>query len=105
MAVYERVRGVLRELGPVEIRASKSQIAFRRRRGFAYLWLPGQYLRKPAAELVLSFSLGRHDASPRFKEVVHPSPTHWMHHLEVDGPDDIDGEVVAWLTEAAERAS
>jgi hypothetical protein len=55
--------------------------------------------------VVLSVALGRRDASPRFKEVVQPSPTHWMHHLEVDGPDDIDDEVVAWLAEAAERAS
>jgi hypothetical protein len=103
--VYEKVRSCLVDLGPVEVRTTKSQIAFRRRRGFAYLWLPGQYLKHPDAEVVLSIALGRHDGSERFKEVVHPVARHWMHHLELHGPDEIDDEVVAWLREAAERAS
>jgi len=104
LAVYFRVRSVLEQLGPVDIRTSQSQVAFRRARGFAYLWLPGQYLAKPAADVVLSFALGRPDPSPRLKEVVHPSPGHWMHHLEVDDADDIDDEVVGWLREAAARS-
>jgi len=104
LTVFFRVRSVLERLGPVEIRTTKSQVAFHRTRGFAYLWLPGQYLAKPAADVVLSFALGRPDPSPRFKEVVHPSPEHWMHHLEVNDPDDIDDEVVGWLREAAERS-
>jgi hypothetical protein len=62
LAVFDRVRSVLETLGPVEIRTSKSQVAFRRRRGFAYLWLPGQYLAKPGADVVLSIALGRHDS-------------------------------------------
>lgn len=104
LAVFERVRSVLEAIGPVDIRTSKSQVAFRRLRGFAYLWLPGLYLERPGADVVLSFALGRRDPSPRFKEVVQPSPKHWMHHLEIHGVDDVDDEVVGWLREAAERA-
>ena len=107
LAVVERVRSVLDAtsgIGPVEVRTTKSQVAFRRRRGFAYLWRPGQYLANPGAEVVLSIALGRRDGSPRFKEVVHPAPTVWMHHLELDGPDDVDDEVVGWLREAADAA-
>jgi Domain of unknown function (DUF5655) len=104
-AVFEKVRSVLARLGPLEVRTSKSQVAFRRRRGFAFLWLPGRYLSKPAAEVVLSIALGRHDHSGRFKEVAHPAPAQWMHHLEIRDADDIDDEVVAWLREAADRAS
>ncbi len=104
LAVYERVRSVLGGLGPVDIRTTQSQVAFRRTRGFAYLWLPGRYLAKPGAEVVLSFALGRHDPSPRLKEVVHPSPRQWMHHLEIDHVDDIDDEVIGWLREAADRS-
>jgi hypothetical protein len=104
-AVYERVHARLAELGPFQVSTSKSQIAFRRKRGFAYLWLPGQYLAKPSAEVVLSISLGRHDPSARFKEVVHVAPRHWMHHLELHGADEIDAVVVEWLREAAERAT
>jgi hypothetical protein len=102
--VFERVRALLERAGPVAVRASKSQIAFRRRRGFAWIWLPGRYLAHPAAEVVLSIALGRRDPSPRFKEVVQPSPRHWMHHLEVRSVDEVDDEVVGWLTEAADRA-
>ena len=44
-SVYDKVRSCLVDLGKHEVRTSKSQIAFRRKRGFAYLWLPGQYLK------------------------------------------------------------
>jgi Domain of unknown function (DUF5655) len=101
LAVLGRVATVLDAAGGAEIRVSTSQVAFRRQRGFAYLWRPGQYLRKPAAEVVLSVALGRRDASSRWKEVVHPAPATWMHHLEVHDTRDVDDEVAAWLREAA----
>jgi hypothetical protein len=103
-AVLARVTAAVEEAGGAELRVSTSQIAFRRRRGFAYLWRPGQYLRRPAAAVVLSIVLGRQDGSPRWKEVVHPARAHWMHHLEVQDPADIDDEVADWLHEAAGRA-
>ena len=84
---------------------STSQVAFRRRRGFAYLWLPDRYLAHPVAEVVLTIALGRRDRSPRWKEVVHPARTHWIHHLEIQDPADVDGEVIGWLKEAAGRAA
>src|SRR5687768_10315894 len=104
LAVLRVVAGVIDDVGGARIRTTKSQVAFRRSRGFAYLWLPGRYLAKPAADVVLSVVLGRRDGSPRWKEVAHPSPTQWMHHLEVTDPAQIDGEVEAWLREAAGRA-
>lgn len=103
-SVYEKVRSCLADLGPYEVRTSKSQIASRCQRGFAYIWLPGQYLKNPDAEVVLSIALGRHEQSARFKEVVHPATHHWMNHLELHGPDEIDAEVVEWLREAIEHA-
>ena len=103
-AVCDRVRSVLAEAGGCSVRVGRSQVAFRRRRGFAYLWLPGQYLARPTAEVVLTVALGRHDPSPRWKQVVHPARAHWMHHLEVHDPADVDEEVAGWLREAAERA-
>ena len=104
-AVFEEVRSILNNLGPVEVRTSKSHVAFRRQRGFAFLWLPGRYLSKPTAEVVLSIALGRHEHSARFKEVAHPGPSQWMHHMEIRDVADIDGEVVGGLREAANRAS
>ena len=102
-SVYQKVCSCLEGLGPFEVRTTKSQIAFRRTRGFAYLWVPGRYLKDTDAEVVLSIALGRHDRSMRFKEVAHPATRHWTHHLQLDGSDEIDDEVVAWLREAAER--
>ena len=104
LAAFDRVCEMLGETGAFEVRVSRSQVGFRRRRGFAYLWLPGQYLRNPTAEVVLSIPLDRRDDSPRFKEVVAVSPRHWMHHLELRAVGDLDDEVLAWLREAADLA-
>ena len=105
LAVLDVVRSLLAPYDDVQVRTTTSQVGFRRRRGFAYLWLPGRYLARPAADVVLSVVLDRRDGSPRWKEVVHPSPAHWMHHLEVTAVADIDDEVAGWLREAAERAA
>lgn len=99
--VYQRVFSFLDDLGDVEVRVTKSQIAFRRRRGFAYLWDPGRYL-DTSVRVVLSLALDRQIDSTRFKEVVHPSTRVWMHHLEVGSIDEIDGEAMEWLREAYE---
>jgi len=104
LETYHRVRSLLDAVDGVDTRTSKSQVAFRRRHGFAYLWLPGQYITNPAAEVVLSIVLGRHEESSRFKEVVHPSPRDWMHHLEIRDARDVEDAVADWLREAAERA-
>lgn len=103
-AAFDRIRTMVDRLGSCEVQVTKSQVVFRRGRGFAYLWIPGRYLARPTAEVVLSIALGRLDPSPRFKEVVHPAQAHWMHHLEVHDLRDLDDEVEGWLREAAERA-
>jgi len=102
--VFERVRDVLAEMDVTEVRTSRSQVAFRRRRGVAYLWMPGRWLTHPTSEVVLSIGLGREIESPRFKEVAHPTEGEWMHHLEIHDADEVDAEVVGWLREAAERS-
>lgn len=90
-------------LGEVSVVVSKSQVALRRRRGFAYVWRPGQYVAS-AVPAVVSFALARHVNSPRLKEVVEPSPGVWMHHLELSRPDQVDDDVRGWLAEAWEQA-
>ena len=89
---------------PPEIRATKSQVAFRgRRRGFAYVWWPGRYVRSDVPA-VLSIAAGSRIDSPRFKSVVHPSPGLWMHHLELRSVEDLDAEVAGWLRQARDDA-
>lgn len=100
---FQRVYAAVAQTHPdVTVRISKSQVALRRRRGFAYLWSPSRYLRRPTAPVVLSIATTERLPSPRFKEVVHPGP--WMHHLEIHAADDIDDEVVGWLNSAADEA-
>jgi hypothetical protein len=103
-AVYEVVRSLTAACGPFEVRVGRSQVALRRRRGFAYIWLPGRWLAHPASEVVLSIALPRELASPRFKQVAHPAPRVWMHHLEVHHPADLDGAVAGWFEEAYRSA-
>ena len=99
-----RLVSILDAYGPYTIRTTRSQVAFRRTRGFACLWDPGRYLHRPTVEVVLTIALGRHDQSSRFKEVAHPSARQWVHHVEVRDPAEGDDEVAAWLREAYARA-
>ena len=104
LAIHDRVAGLVAAMGDVESRVSRSQVAFRHGRGFAYVWRPAQYVRSEVPA-VLSIALPREVASPRFKEVVHPSPHVWMHHLEVNEVSEVDDEVRDWLREAWEHAA
>ncbi len=102
--IFDALRDVIETIGPAEIRVSKSQIAFRRRVGFAWVWVPGRYLHGDPAPLVLSVSMRRRDESPRWKEIVEPYPGRFMHHLELFAADKIDREVQKWLLAAWEAA-
>jgi hypothetical protein len=103
LSVLDRVRDIIASMGEATIRTTKTQVAFRRGRGFAWLWPP--VFGDRGVEIVLSIALGRHDASPRFKQVAHPTPKLWMHHLEVRDLAQLDDEVQVWLREAFEGAS
>lgn len=103
LAIHDRVAAIVGELGDVESRVTRSQVAFRHGRGFAYVWRPGQYVRSDVPA-VLSIALPREVASPRITEVVHPSPQVWMHHLELVDVSAVDDEVRGWLEEAWQHA-
>ena len=103
LRILHRVQEVIDELGTTSTRVTKSQIAFRRAKGFAYVWRPGQYLTS-SVPAVLSIALGRRVPSARFKSVVNPSPGVWMHHIELREPRDVDEQVREWLHEAFDRA-
>jgi hypothetical protein len=98
--LFVAVRREVDALGKVSIRVTKSQIAFRRHRSFAWVWIPGQYLKGKIAPLVLTLSLPSRDGSPRWKEIVEPAPGRFTHHLELYDAADIDEEVKTWLREA-----
>jgi hypothetical protein len=103
LELLRAVERLLSTLPPSTMRATKSQVAFRGRRGFAYMWWPARYV-KSDVPAVLSIALPRRLASERFKEIVSPSPGVWMHHLELRSLDDLDDEVAGWLKEARKEA-
>ena len=103
-AVLRAVADAVAAIGANEVRVSRSRVAFRRRRGFAYVWRPGRYVHSdvPAA-LSLALPVELHDAL--FEQVVHPSGSVWMHHLELGTPADVDDQVRTWLPQAFDAAS
>lgn len=98
--LFEAVRQAMAEIGPAELKVTKSQIAFCRRVAFAWVWRPGQYLRGQTAPLVLTFIFHYRNQSPRWKQVVEPKPGHFTHHLELYVLADIDNDVLDWLRES-----
>jgi len=103
--LYEAVLAEVEALGDVEVRVTKSQVAFGRRARFAWAWMPGKYIRGEVAPLVLTVDLHRRDPSPRWKEIVEPRPGRFTHHLELRSADQLDDEVRAWLREAWDGAA
>lgn len=103
--LFEAVRRAAEAAGPCAISATTSQIAFRRRTGFAAVWIPGMYLKKSDVPLVLSIGLRRRIESDRWKQVVEPAPGRFMHHLELRDESDVDDEVRGWLRESWEDAA
>jgi hypothetical protein len=102
--LFEAVDKTLRGIGPADIRVTKSQIAFRRKKAFAWAWVPEKSLHRRAAPLVLSMAFRKRDPSPRWKQIVEPAPGRFMHHLELWSIEAIDDEVGAWLRAAWEAA-
>jgi len=79
-------------------------VAFWRRKAFAWTWMPGKYLQRNTAPLVLTVALRRRDISSRWKQIVEPRPGRFTHHLELYTIEQLDDEVRAWLQEAWEAA-
>lgn len=103
LAIFRAVEAAIRALGPVEVRTTTSQIAFRASSPFAFVWRQAQYVHSDVPA-VLSIAPNRRIDSPRFKQVAHPSAGIWMHHLELLDARGLDAEVLEWLREARQRA-
>ena len=100
--IFEALRGTIEDLGSSEIRVTKSQVAFCRKKAFAWAWIPDRYLHGNHAPLVLTLNFRHRDPSPRWKEIVEPHPGRFTHHLELYSTADIDDEVRDWLRAAWE---
>jgi hypothetical protein len=102
--LFDALREAVEQVGAVQMRVTKSQVAFYRRRAFAWAWMPGKYLGGRGAPLVLTLALSRRDPAQRWKQVVEPSPGRFIHHLEIYSSSEIDAEVSDWIKEAWQEA-
>lgn len=91
--------------GQTGLRIMKSQIVFRRKKDFAWIWIPGRYLKgRGFAPLVLTLCFLKPEPSLRWKQIVETYPGRYMQHFEIFSPADLDDQVRAWLKEAWESA-
>lgn len=104
LPLYEKVRDHLLTLDGVTVEATKTQIAFRARRRFAFLWIPAIALRRGPPDLYLTFDLPRALTSPRIKEIVELPRRRFTHHMLLQRKRDLDAEAKGWLREAYEAA-
>lgn len=102
--IFDALHHIIAQTGHAQLRVSKSQVAFRHSKPFAWAWIPGRYLSGKPAPLVLTLAFRGRNPSPRWKEIVEPTPGRFMHHLELYNCDDLDTEVRQWITEAWELA-
>ena len=93
VAVYDAILGVTRKFGPCEAEAKKTSIHLVRGTGFA-----GMHPRK--AHLVLNVRLGRALPEGSRWKSEQVSKNRWHHEIRLEEPNDVDGEVQAFLEEA-----
>ncbi len=94
---------VLSQIGSVKVRVQKTQIAFSNRYNFAFVsFLPVRKAKeRPKVYIVVTFGLGYRVESPRIDGAVEPYPGRFTHHVLISRAEEIDGELMGWVKEAA----
>ncbi len=100
--LYERIEEkILERFEDVSIEIRKTQITFKSKRGFMYVWLPIRRMKnRPVNYLVLSFGLDQRIESSRIAESVETYKNRWMHHLIIEKPEELNDELMRWIQEA-----
>ena len=105
--IYEYLEEqILNRIPETKIKVSKTQISFSRKRGFAFVSFNPcrKAAQRPEVWMTVTFGLGYRKESPRIDVAAEPYPGRWTHHVMVGSIDDIDGELLSWISEAAEFA-
>lgn len=91
---------ILSHCGDFSIAVRKTQISLSNRHLFACVSLPPARKTKPADHIILTLCLNYRIDSPRIAHASEPYPNRWTHHLPLRCEDDIDAELLDWLTAA-----
>jgi hypothetical protein len=76
----------------------KTQVSYRNGRTFAAAWVP--YGRSGGKDIMVSFSLRRKLEHPRIHDAIPHSANRCVHHVVISRAEEIDDELMNWLTEA-----
>lgn len=104
MPLYEAFeQRVLAEIEGVGIKVQKTQIAFSNRHNFAFVsFMPVRKAgERPDGYIVVTFGLDHRVDNPRIDVAVEPYPKRWTHHVLIAEQEEIDGELMEWVKEAA----
>ena len=108
LPLYEALlRRMQAEIGEIQVKVQKTQISFYRRRMFGCVSFARVRRRAdcPQRWFTLTFGLDRRVESPRIEAAAEPYPNRWTHHLLISEEEDIDGELMGWLRQAADFAA
>ena len=105
-SLYQRlVQAMDRAFPDASVKVQKSQISFYCPRLFAAASIPVRRKKDwPRECLLVTFGLERQLLSPRIAVAVEPYPNRWTHHVVVSRPEEIDEELLEWLTQAYQFA-
>lgn len=104
LPLYEAFEQAVCALVPnVEIRVQKTQITYTNPRVFAAVsFLPARRKAlRPEHYITITLGLNRRLDSPRVDAASEPYPARWTHHLMIASAEEIDGELLEWVAEAA----
>ncbi len=79
---------------------AKTQITLKHRHVFAALSPPRRSRDRKDHKLTPHPGVGPSAGLPRVDIATEPYPGRWTHHLLVSTPEDLDGQLLAWLQEA-----
>ena len=104
LPLYQRLEALISEQIPdVRIKVSKTQIGFFNKRGFAFVsFNPCRRAKeRPETWMTVTFGLAFRVDDPRIDVATEPYPNRWTHHVTVSRAEDVDGQLLGWIREAA----
>ena len=105
LPMYEKLEEqILAQIPDVKIKVAKTQITFANKRGFAFVSFNPcrKAAQRPKVWMTVTFGLGYGKESPRIDVSTEPYPNRWTHHVMVGSVEEIEGELMEWIKEAAE---
>ena len=104
LPLYQRLETlILEQIPDVRIKVSKTQIGFFNKRGFAFAsFNPCRRAKdRPETWMTVTFGLAFRVDDPRIDVATEPYPNRWTHHVTVSRAEDVDGQLLGWIREAA----